>query len=80
MSEAIVDIGSPRIGSKLDTLENVHCPVGHGPMTKHADPEQRHIWYEQCDTCEGIFLDAGEFTDLKFKSLLDWVRGLMLKL
>ncbi|MEQ8692259.1 MAG: zf-TFIIB domain-containing protein [Pseudomonadales bacterium] len=76
MSEALVDVGSPLIGEKLDRVKDVSCPLGHGPMEKHSDPEQRHIWYEQCNTCEGIFLDAGEFTDLKFKTLLDWVRGL----
>ena len=45
-------------------------------MIKRQDEEQRHVWYEECQTCGGVFLDAGEFTDLKFKTLLDWVRGL----
>ena len=76
MSEAIVDVGDPRVGQKLNRLENVSCPEGHGPMQRRSDEEQRHVWYEQCDTCQGVFLDAGEFTDLKFRTLLDWVRGL----
>ena len=45
-------------------------------MQRRSDDEQRHVWYEECETCHGIFLDAGEFTDLKFKTLMDWVRGL----
>ena len=76
MSEAIVDVGDPRIGQKLNRLENINCPEGHGPMQRRSDDEQRHVWYEECETCHGIFLDAGEFTDLKFKTLMDWVRGL----
>ncbi|MEM7099717.1 MAG: hypothetical protein AAF541_15730 [Pseudomonadota bacterium] len=76
MSEAIVDVGNPKIGQRLDRLENINCPEGHGPMVRCSDEDQRHVWYETCEICNGVFLDAGEFTDLKFKTLLDWVRGL----
>lgn len=77
MSEALVDVGNPKVGQQLDRLDDVACPLGHGTMAKHADDEQRHVWYEQCPQCEGIYLDAGEFTDLKFKTLVDWIRGVL---
>ena len=75
MSEAVVDVGSPQVGQKLNRLDNISCPEGHGPMVRQADDEQRHVWFEECPVCKGVFLDAGEFTDLKFRTLLDWVKG-----
>ena len=77
MSEALVDVGNPRVGQRFDRVDDVACPLGHGSMEKYADEEQSHVWYEQCATCDGIYLDAGEFTDLKFKTLFDWVKGLL---
>ena len=79
MSEAVLDIGSPKIGERLNDVKDVACPEGHGAMLKCADAEQVHISYEQCQTCEGIYLDAGEFTDLKFKTPLDFIRGLFVR-
>lgn len=76
MSEAALDIGSPAVGARLNKVLNISCPEGHGLMHKRADPEQPHIWYEECTTCNGIFLDAGEFTDLKFKTFMDWLRNI----
>jgi len=40
-------------------------------MIRMVDSEQPHIWFEACKTCNGVFLDAGEFTDLKERTLLD---------
>ncbi len=77
MSEAVLDVGSPKIGKKLNEVRDIACPEGHGCMQHRADEDQRHVWFEQCEECGGIFLDAGEFTDLKFKTLLDWVKGLL---
>lgn len=74
MSEAVLDIGDPAIGSRFNKAVNIYCPVGHGLMERRSDPEQPHIWYEECATCHHVFLDAGEFTDLKFKTLMDWVK------
>lgn len=77
MAEAVLDIGNPRIGNTMDALGDIHCPEGHGKMNKRDDDRQRHIWYEECSTCHGVFLDAGEFTDLKHDTLLDRVRGVL---
>lgn len=75
MAEAVLDTGDPRIGRGLDEVDDIDCPEGHGKLKKTSDERQTHIWYETCESCRGIFLDAGEFTDLKFESLLDHVRG-----
>jgi hypothetical protein len=74
MSEAVLDIGNPAVGARLNKAVNISCPDGHGLMEKRSDPEQPHICYEECVTCRFVFLDAGEFTDLKFKTLMDLVR------
>ncbi len=75
MSEGALDIGNPRVGERLNAFDDIDCPEGHGRMVKTTDPEQTHIWFEVCNTCSGVFLDAGEFTDLKYRTLMDRVRG-----
>ena len=77
LAEAVLDIGDPRVGVTLDAVGDIQCPEGHGKMENSADSRQRHIWYEECATCGGIYLDAGEFTDLKYDTLMDRVRGLL---
>ncbi len=74
-SEAL-DIGDPTEGQKWDSREDIECPHCGKPMEKSADPKQKHIWYEYCPD-HGIFMDAGEFTDFKEESLLDWFRALI---
>ena len=46
-------------------------------MEPTYDPEQIHIWYEVCANCDGIWLDAGELTDLKYQTLMDRIKGLL---
>ena len=77
LAEAVIDTGDPRVGANLNKVDHINCPEGHGPMRRTEDERQYHIWYEACDTCGGMFLDAGEFTDLKFDTLLDRIRGLI---
>ena len=75
MGDAL-DTGNPATGKKWDAVEDVACPRCGKEMEKVSDPDQPHIWYEVCRE-HGMFMDAGEFTDLKFKTLLDWVKGLL---
>ena len=42
-------------------------------MKKLNDSKQKHFEYEACEE-HGIFMDAGEFTDYKFETLLDIFR------
>ena len=80
MSEAILDTGDPRVGHKLNKVTTGQCPLGHGLMEHVQDEEQIHIGYELCSTCHGVFLDAGEFTDLKHSTPLDTIRDLIVRL
>lgn len=79
MSEAVLDSGDPKLGKALDRIDDICCPEPQCPdygkvMEKTADERQTHIWYESCPGCRGMFFDAGEFTDLKYDTLMDRVR------
>ena len=43
-------------------------------MDKESDEHQKHIWFERCGQCEGMWFDAGEFSDLKYDTLMDRLR------
>ncbi|HEU4996751.1 MAG TPA: zf-TFIIB domain-containing protein [Gemmatimonadaceae bacterium] len=62
-SEAI-DTGTAR-DEFLDAKEDVMCPRDKARMVRMVDPARPHIWIESCPLCYGVFLDAGEFRELK---------------
>ena len=72
----VLDTGDPEHGWKMDSRADIDCPRCGKRMEKTADPKQKHIWYEICHE-HGMFMDAGEFTDFKEESLLDWFRSLI---
>jgi len=72
----LLDTGSPKEGWIWDSHADINCPRCGKEMEKSADPMQKHIWYEVCPE-HGMFMDAGEFTDFKFESLLDRFRSLI---
>ena len=74
MSEAVLDSGDPKLGAALDKLDNIRCPEDGVTMVRKTDEQQSHIWYESCTICGGLYFDAGEFTDLKYDTLMDRVR------
>ena len=79
MAETFLDIGSASIGKKFDKVEDIqctHCKVDMD-MDKIVDPHQTHIWMECCPSCNRIFLDAGEFSDLKYETFSDKIKGLL---
>jgi len=71
----VLDIGDPAVGSELNKKDTIDCPVCHTRMIRMVDANQPHIWYEQCASCHGVFLDAGEFSDIKTRAWFDIVRG-----
>jgi Zn-finger nucleic acid-binding protein len=74
-----IDIGDPEEGKKHNDQSTVLCPKCHIPMVKMVDINQRHIWYETCHTCFGVFFDAGEFRDYKEDRFLDYFKDLFAK-
>ena len=77
-SEAI-DIGNPKVGKAYNKITKIKCPVCTTPMIRMVDHQQPHIWYESCATCHGVFFDAGEFTDYKHHTPMDFIKDLMSK-
>ncbi len=77
MSEIVLDSVNRSLGRQLDKIEDIDCPDCGVPMDKTYDPHQRHIWYETCAQCEGMYFDAGEFTDLKYDTLMDRLRDVV---
>lgn len=72
----LLDTGKASKGRNFDDCADIGCPRCGRIMEKSADWKQVHIWYETCRE-HGIFMDAGEFTDFKHDSALDWLRGLI---
>jgi PAT family beta-lactamase induction signal transducer AmpG len=71
---AVLDIGDIKTGKKHNKIEHYRCPRCAGAMNRLVDPEQTHIWFEQCDACRGSFFDAGELTDLATVSVSDFFK------
>ena len=74
MSEVILDSGNAKLGKQLNELDDINCPDCGIPMDKTFDKNQTHIWYESCSQCEGMYFDAGEFSDLKYDTFMDRIR------
>ena len=77
MSEIVLDSGDARLGGKLNEVDDINCPECGVGMDKTYDPHQKHIWFEQCEQCEGMYFDAGEFSDLKYDTFIDRIRDLL---
>jgi hypothetical protein len=70
-----IDTGSP--GKAMNQITQINCPRCNVPMKHAVDVDQNHIGFETCGQCKGIYLDAGEFRDLKSYTIIDYVRGLV---
>ena len=75
----VIDVGDSEVGKQYSAMKHVKCPVCHGEMIGMVDVRQPHIWYEGCTVCYGLFFDAGEFTDYKEETILDFFRDLFAK-
>ncbi|MDH3991712.1 MAG: zf-TFIIB domain-containing protein [Gammaproteobacteria bacterium] len=69
-----IDSGTAAQGRKYDGMGDINCPRCGDTMEKSSHWKQEHIWYEICRK-HGIFMDAGEFTDFKYDSMMDVFRG-----
>ena len=72
-----IDSGDPKVGKRFDTVDRIDCPVCHTRTVRMVDAKQRHIHYESCTACSGVFFDAGEFADFKKEDWLDALRDLV---
>lgn len=74
-----VDSGDRDIGRKHNAIRDIDCPRCGKTMEQLSDPHQSHIQYEACPD-HGMYLDAGEFTDYKYETLMDVFRDFVFKL
>lgn len=53
------------VDKSFNEIRDIRCPEPECSETllKMTDSEQLHIQYELCQTCRGVFLDAGELVD-----------------
>ena len=72
-----IDVGDARTGKMLNAVDDYRCPRCGGNMARRTDPQQRHIWYESCTSCDGSFFDAGEFRDLAQLTISDFLKRLV---
>jgi hypothetical protein len=80
LSDTVLDKGSAALGAKHNSMLDIACPDCGTKMDRIQDQEQTHITLDSCPDCEGVFLDAGELTDMKSLTLMDQVRKLIAKL
>ncbi|MBT3201798.1 MAG: zf-TFIIB domain-containing protein [Phycisphaerales bacterium] len=72
-----IDTGDPEMGKDFNEIDDVNCPKCSAPLIRMVDAGQTHIWYEGCGVCHGLFFDAGEFTDYKEETLMDFIRDML---
>lgn len=80
LSDAALDQGSPAEGAKRNDMLDIACPDCGATMAHINDADQAHITLDSCPDCDGVFLDAGELTDMKSVTLMDHIRRLLTKL
>jgi Zn-finger nucleic acid-binding protein len=73
----LIDTGDLDTGRKMDRVTDALCPRCNVALTTRADVDQDHVHFDACPSCKGMFLDAGEFTDLKSYNLVDYLKGLI---
>ncbi|MRI32909.1 hypothetical protein EOPP23_07915 [Endozoicomonas sp. OPT23] len=59
-----LDSGNTNAASAYNEHRDIDCPECSKKMTPMTDRVQLHIQYEACTYCDGVFFDAGEFSDL----------------
>lgn len=64
-------------GAPSGEVIEMKCPRDGTPMVTYRAHDQKHLEYEVCPQCGGIFFDAGELHDLSKVTLLDRLRGLL---
>lgn len=78
LADSVLDIGAhtPGLKSTRNSGE-ISCPCCGSKMKLVRDEEQQHIILDICPTCDAVFLDAGELTDIKTLTLIDHIRSLL---
>ncbi len=57
------------------TRGKLQCPRDKSGLIEVRDPRQTHVLFESCTVCGGVFLDAGELSDLSERTLRERLLG-----
>jgi len=77
LTDTVLDKGSAAMGAMHNEMLDIPCPECGTKMDRVKDSQQKHITLDSCANCDGVFLDAGELTDMKSLTLMDHVRRLL---
>jgi Zn-finger nucleic acid-binding protein len=66
-----LETGDRSTGKRFDHVDSPPCPECGTGMVQERDAQQPHILLDHCPEGHGVFLDAGEFSDLSKKTLWD---------
>lgn len=66
-----IDLSDLNSAATYNEVRDIDCPTCNQKMIKMVDKDQFHIKYELCPSCRGIFLDSGEFKDLKEHTIIE---------
>lgn len=71
----LIDNGDVSVGKVFDGKHDIVCPRCMVFMQTVVDTDNNSITYEKCPSCEGIFLDAGEFKESKREPLIEFLKS-----
>ncbi len=72
-----LDHGPPGPARVMNKVTRIHCPRDGSAMIHQVDAQQRHVGFESCTVCGGVYLDAGELRDLSDVTLLDRLKMML---
>jgi Zn-finger nucleic acid-binding protein len=58
-------------------LGGMVCPRDGSPLAKTRHLQQQHVVLDQCPTCGGVLLDAGELKDISEFTIGEKIKGLV---
>lgn len=74
-----IDTGDPEHGKLMNLVEKYNCPKCNKGMNPMFDEKKPNLIFEGCGECYGVFFDAGEFTEYKKESILEYIKNLFTK-
>jgi len=76
-AQADVPPRDPARAAAAAAKTRILCPRDRSTMIHMVDARQPHVGFESCTVCGGIFLDAGELTDLSELTLRERLRSIL---
>ncbi len=73
----LIDTDNVKKGEAYNRIREISCPKCNIPMVQKTEKGKSHIAYETCNSCQGLFLDAGEFKRFKSKNtILNYLKNI----